>query len=50
MICGQLKTYHKMTKLGMDGVKLLKEHELVEKKNQFTCLNLHSVLNTLIQP
>lgn len=32
MICGQLKTDHKMTELGMDGVKVLKELELVEKK------------------
>lgn len=50
MICGQLKTDHKMTDLGMDGVKVLKELELEEKKNQFAFLNLHSVLNTLIQP
>lgn len=32
MICGQLKTDHKLTKVYMDCVELLREHELVKKR------------------
>lgn len=31
MICGQLKTDHRLPNLGMDGEELLREHEVVKR-------------------
>jgi len=32
MTCGQLKTQHKLTKLGRDSEELLREHEVVKRR------------------
>lgn len=32
MICSQLKSDHTLTKLGMDCVELLEEHEVVKRR------------------